>query len=115
MAATLDAAGRRYDLVIIDTAPLLAVADTMPLLDEADAVLIVARLGVTTRDVAERLADVVGRVPAANWVGVVANDARDGLLDGGYGGLYVGGRGAYGYRNGHGGAVGDRKTAGKAG
>lgn len=115
MAAMLDAAGRRYDLVIIDTAPLLAVADTVPLLGEADAVLVVARLGVTTRDVAERLGEVVGRVPDANWLGVVANDARAAFLDSGYGGLYVGGRGGYGYRNGHGGAARDRKTAAIAG
>ena len=97
MEATIDAAKRRYDLVIIDTAPLLAVADTVPMLSMADAVLLVSRLGVTTRDHAERLLEVLARVPDANIAGVVANDLRGPVLDGGYGGLYKGGRDGYGY------------------
>ena len=90
--------------MIIDTAPVLAVADTVPLLGVVDAVLFVARLGVTTRDAAERLGEVVARVPNANVVGVVANDVHDSFLDGGYGGFYSG-RYGYGYaatRNGNG-------------
>lgn len=104
MEATLEAATRRYDLVIVDTAPLLAVADTVPILSVVDAVLLVARLGRTTRDHAERLLEVLARVPEANVAGVVANDLRGPVLDGGYGGLYKGGRDGYGYghRNGNG-------------
>lgn len=109
MAATLDAASRRYDLVIIDTAPLLAVADTLSMLSSVDAALVVARLGVTTRDAAEHLTEIVARVPDAHVLGTVANDARDTFLDGGYGGLYSGRRGGYGYRNGHGGTAREPK------
>ena len=113
MAATLDAVGRRYDVVIVDTAPILAVADTVPMLSAVDAVLLVARLEVTTRDAAERLTEVLERVPHANVLGVVANDVRDTFLDRGYGGLYSGRRGGYGYRNGDGSR--ERKIATKAG
>ena len=115
MAATLDAVGRRYDVVIVDTAPILAVADTVPMLSTVDAVLLVARLGVTTRDAAERLTEVLERVPHANVLGVVANDVRDTFLDRGYGGLYSGRRGGYGYRNGDGDGSRERKIATKAG
>ena len=64
----------RFDIVLIDSAPVLAVTDTVPLLRYADATLFVGRLGVTTRDTAKRLADFVARVPDLNMLGVVAND-----------------------------------------
>jgi Mrp family chromosome partitioning ATPase/capsular polysaccharide biosynthesis protein len=62
------------DLVLIDSAPLLAVTDTVPLLRYADAVIFVGRLGSTTRETAKRLMDFVDRVPDVNVLGVVAND-----------------------------------------
>jgi Mrp family chromosome partitioning ATPase len=115
MAATLDAASRHYDVVLIDTAPILAVADTVPMLGTVDAVLLVARLGVTTRDAAERLTEVVERVASAKVLGVVANDVRDTFLDAGYGGLYSGRRSGYGYQNGLVGGSRKRKTTAEAG
>jgi Mrp family chromosome partitioning ATPase len=100
-----------YDIVIIDSAPLLAVTDTVPLMGEVEGVLLVARLGVTTRDVASRVNEVVSRVPGANIVGVIANDLRDGFLDAGYGGVYSGYKG-YGYRSS---SDAGKKLVGKAG
>jgi non-specific protein-tyrosine kinase len=100
-----------YDIVIIDSAPLLAVTDTVPLMSEVDGVLLVARLGVTTRDAASRLTEVISRVPGAHVVGVVANDMRDGFLDAGYGGVYSGYKG-YGYRSS---SHAGKKLVGKAG
>lgn len=76
MVSALAAVRERYDIVILDSAPLLAVADTVPLLDLADSVLLVARLGLSTRDSAERLAALLERVPAARIAGVVTNDMR---------------------------------------
>lgn len=70
----LDELRAHYDIVLIDSAPVLAVTDTVPLLRYADATLLVGRLGVTTRDTAKRLADFVARVPGVNVLGVVAND-----------------------------------------
>lgn len=39
-----------YDVVILDTSPLMAVSDALPLLDEAAGVLLIARLGVIRRN-----------------------------------------------------------------
>ena len=69
---------RRFDIVIVDSAPLLAVADTVPLLEHVDAVVIVARLGLSTRDSADRLKALLERVPRANIAGVVTNDVHSG-------------------------------------
>lgn len=101
MATTLAAVSKRYDVVVVDTAPILAVADAVPMLGGVDAVLFVARLGVTTRDAAERLAELATRVPHANVVGVVANDVRDTSIDGGYyGAAYSDRRSGYSHGNG---------------
>jgi Mrp family chromosome partitioning ATPase/capsular polysaccharide biosynthesis protein len=70
----LDDLRSRYDIVLIDSAPLLAVSDTVPLLRYADAALFVGRLGVTTRDTAKRLTELVARVPDVTVLGVIAND-----------------------------------------
>ena len=70
---TLAAAAGAYDTVIVDSAPVLAAADVLPLLSEADGVLVVTRLGVSTRDSARRLLTAIGRVPNAHLVGVVVN------------------------------------------
>jgi Mrp family chromosome partitioning ATPase/capsular polysaccharide biosynthesis protein len=64
----------RHDIVLIDSAPVLAVTDTVPLLRYADAAVFVGRLGVTTRDTAKRLMEFLVRVPDLNLLGVVAND-----------------------------------------
>jgi Mrp family chromosome partitioning ATPase len=85
MGSILTAATGRYDAVIVDSAPLLAVADTVPLLSMVDGVVLVARLGLSTRQSAGRLRALLERVPAANLMGVVTNDMRGAYLDEGYG------------------------------
>lgn len=72
------------DLLIVDAAPLCPVVDTRTLLDEVDidACLVVARLGVTTRDQA-RNARVVLERRRLTRVGLVANDPSA-ALDGYY-------------------------------
>ena len=74
----------RFDVVIIDSAPVLAVSDSVSLLRNADVALFVGRLNVTTRDTAKRLMDVIARVPDMVLAGVVANDLSR-LEAGGYG------------------------------
>ncbi|MGO9899328.1 MAG: hypothetical protein ACLP0J_06480 [Solirubrobacteraceae bacterium] len=70
----LDDLRERHDVVLIDSAPVLAVTDTVPLLRYADAALFVGRLNVTTRDTAKRLLEFLARVPNLKLLGVVAND-----------------------------------------
>ena len=70
----LDELRAQYDVVLIDTAPVLAVTDTIPLLRYADALVVVGRLSVSTRDTARRLLELLERVPGVNTLGVVAND-----------------------------------------
>lgn len=73
MAALLEEAAASYDMVLIDTAPLLAVSDSIPLLPQVDGVLLVTRVNHTTRDDAKRARLLIGRVPHIRILGVVAN------------------------------------------
>jgi succinoglycan biosynthesis transport protein ExoP len=66
-----------HDIVLIDSAPILAVGDTLPLLSAVDGVLVVTRAHSTTRDAARRLSDAVARAPGVRVVGVVVNDMRE--------------------------------------
>ncbi len=79
MSRVLDEARASYDVVILDSAPLLAVADTLPTLSVVDAVLLVARLGHTTRESAEQVGTVMHR-RGARIVGMVTTDVRSGAL-----------------------------------
>lgn len=73
MRQTLTSAADIYGTVIIDSPPLLAVADGLPLLSEADAVVLVTRMGVSTRDSARRLLAELRRVPDVFIAGIVVN------------------------------------------
>jgi Mrp family chromosome partitioning ATPase len=75
MAALLEEAKARYDMVLIDTAPLLAVSDAIPLLPQVDGVLLVTRVNHTTRDDAKRARHLISRVPHIRILGVVGNGA----------------------------------------
>lgn len=74
MRSVLAQLAEEFDLVIIDTSPLLAVSDAVPLLSAADGVLVVSRLAMTTTDAAKDLAEQIRRIPGANMIGVVVND-----------------------------------------
>jgi receptor protein-tyrosine kinase len=91
----------RYELVVIDTAPIGVVADAYPLLHEADGVIAVARMEKTTRDSAEHLREQLTRVEAP-VLGIVANAVKRSR-----------GRKKYGYGY-YGGYYGDRPEADKA-
>ena len=73
MRQTLQAATDIYDRVLIDSSPILAAADVLPLLSEVDGVLVVTRVGVSTRDSAQRMLTELKRIPNINIVGVVVN------------------------------------------
>lgn len=74
MRAAIREARRLADVVLFDTAPLLAQADAAHLLSDVDAVLVVLREGHTTVDLAERGSDVLQRL-GAPVAGVVLNEA----------------------------------------
>jgi succinoglycan biosynthesis transport protein ExoP len=74
MMKLLEWAESEYDRVIIDTPPASLVADALPLFGKVGAVLAVARLGESTRDGVEGLAEHLRRLHAP-LVGVVVNGA----------------------------------------
>jgi capsular exopolysaccharide synthesis family protein len=92
MQRTLDELTSRFDLVVLDTPPLLATADAAVLAARVDGVVMVVRAGVTERGAAR---EVIGQLRGvdAHVLGVVLNDADDRLPS--YGGYY--GYGRYGY------------------
>jgi capsular exopolysaccharide synthesis family protein len=64
----------RYDLVLFDTPPVLPVSDALLLAVHVDAVVVVARLGQTTRDRIRRTTTALEHVNA-DILGVVPNGA----------------------------------------
>jgi capsular exopolysaccharide synthesis family protein len=77
MDTVLGQARFAYDLVVIDTPPLMAVSDAFTLLTKVDGVVIVGRLGHSRRDVAEQLHEVLAS-SGAPLLGVIANESTSG-------------------------------------
>jgi capsular exopolysaccharide synthesis family protein len=75
MSEVLDTLTAEYDLVAIDTPPLGVVSDAFPLLEKIDGVLVVARMGQTTREEATNLIEQLRRLKAP-LLGVVANATK---------------------------------------
>lgn len=63
-----------YDIVIVDSAPVLAVSDTLFLCSEIEAVMLVILAGVTPREVVQRSKNILDD-SRANVVGVILNNA----------------------------------------
>ncbi|MEX0817903.1 MAG: hypothetical protein WD027_10680, partial [Gaiellales bacterium] len=63
------------DVILLDTAPILAGGDASQLLPDADAVLVVARSGVTTQQLAESASGLLRRLRAP-VLGVAFNAAE---------------------------------------
>jgi Mrp family chromosome partitioning ATPase len=66
-----------HDIVLIDSPPILAVSDAIPLLNAVDGTIVVARLDLSSREAARRVMELIRRVPGAEVLGVVANDAHE--------------------------------------
>ena len=64
---------KQYDRIVIDSAPLLAVSDTQAMAVRADAVVLLARAGVTRKRALIRARDLLWRINAP-VAGVVVND-----------------------------------------
>jgi receptor protein-tyrosine kinase len=72
MRQVLRAVGEKYDLVVIDTPPTSVVSDAIPLVKNVDGVLVVCRLGKTTRDSSIHLRDQLNNL-GAYVLGIVVN------------------------------------------
>ncbi len=68
----------QYDVILLDTAPLLATNDAADILPEADQVVLVGRAGRTTKEAADRAAELLDRRKAP-IVGVVLTAASEGV------------------------------------
>ncbi len=90
------AQGRLFDLVVIDTPPVLAVSDALPLCEAVSAVVMVARVNHTRRSSLRRAFEVVA-VAQGGVVGIVATGERRPDVDGNY--AYRGNRRAQGSRD----------------
>ena len=67
----------KYDLVLIDSPPVLSVSDAIPLATAVDAVIVVARPEFTTREAAQRCHQALERVSTVTVLGVVTNAVRE--------------------------------------
>jgi len=67
-----------YDLIIIDTPPVIPVSDPMLLAQELDGALLVVKAGETPREVARRATEIM-TANNTNLLGVVLNNARGSL------------------------------------
>jgi Mrp family chromosome partitioning ATPase len=65
-----------FDVVLLDSPPLLAVSDALPLLSAVDGILVVTRLGSTPATAGRALVNQLGRVQGAEVLGVVVNDVK---------------------------------------
>jgi polysaccharide biosynthesis transport protein len=75
LRSILDEAEREYDLVVIDSPPLLGFAEPLEIAALADSVIIVARAGRTNRSAVASVVEKLKRV-RANIIGIVLNGVR---------------------------------------
>jgi capsular exopolysaccharide synthesis family protein len=88
MQAILESASSRYELVILDTPPTSVVSDAVPLIREVDGVIVVTRIGTTTREAAVELRSQLEDL-GAPILGVVVNAVRARVAGYGYGYKYA--------------------------
>jgi capsular exopolysaccharide synthesis family protein len=81
LAAILGDLGTRYDLVLVDAPPMLSVGDPLALSARVDGIILVARLNVMRRPMANELRRLIGTAQA-RVLGVIVTGAQE---DEGYG------------------------------
>ncbi len=84
MRELITEAEREYDLVVVDTPPMAVVSDAIPLIKEVGGVIVVGRLGKTTRDASARLKDQLDNL-GAPVLGIVINGVKADADGYGYG------------------------------
>jgi succinoglycan biosynthesis transport protein ExoP len=83
MRHALGEARQEADIVLLDTPPILATSDASHLFPQVDTVLVVARVGKTTAEVAERSSELLRRMRAP-VVGVALNGSTEEMVPRGY-------------------------------
>ena len=81
MQAVVAAARERYSFVIVDSAPILPFVDGRALSTLVDAVVLVGRAGVTTRQAMRRSVELISEVHGAPILQVVLNGADPNATD----------------------------------
>jgi polysaccharide biosynthesis transport protein len=81
MEQTIGSLRERFGFVVIDSAPILPFADGRALSTLADAVILVGRAGVTTRQAMRRSVELISEVHGAPILQVVLNAAEMGSAD----------------------------------
>jgi Mrp family chromosome partitioning ATPase len=79
----LEEAASEYDLVVLDGPPLLGFAEPLEMSTAVDGVIVVARVGRTTRKAAAAVLAILQRL-RANTLGVVLNEVRRETSEGYY-------------------------------
>lgn len=67
-----------YDLIIVDSPPLIPVMDTLIFIEEFDAVLLVIKAGVTQKAIVSRACDLIAN-HNGKLVGVIVNNMKNSL------------------------------------
>jgi capsular exopolysaccharide synthesis family protein len=83
LATLLDEFAKEYDLVILDSPPLLGFAECLQMATAADGVLLVSRAGETRRGAVAEVISVLNRL-RANVIGVVLNQVSQNTSSDGY-------------------------------
>lgn len=96
LSSMLDEFAKEYDLVILDSPPLLGFAECLQIANAADGVLIVSVAGETKRKAVAAVISVLQKL-RANVVGVVLNRVSQSTLSNGYSYYGYYGYGHYGY------------------
>jgi Mrp family chromosome partitioning ATPase len=75
LSSLLDEFAKEFDLVILDSPPLLGFAECLQMATAADGVLVITRAGETKRKAVAEVISVLSRL-RANIVGVVLNQVN---------------------------------------
>ncbi|MBD3379577.1 MAG: polysaccharide biosynthesis tyrosine autokinase [Candidatus Omnitrophica bacterium] len=84
MDSLLEELSKKYDRIIIDSPPVLAVTDPVVLTGKVDAVILVVKAGETNRNAASKAKEILESVGSENLIGGVLNMVEKGKTGGHY-------------------------------
>ncbi|MCK4852234.1 MAG: polysaccharide biosynthesis tyrosine autokinase [Candidatus Omnitrophica bacterium] len=84
MDELLEQLARKYDRIVIDSPPVLAVTDAVVLSGKVDGTIVVVKAGETNRNAVLKTKEILGSVGASNLIGVILNMVETGKAGGHY-------------------------------